>query len=170
MEFNDAEYVALGGEGSSPKLEKIQKFLVIVLMFLIFYEVSGGPFGVEDTVRAAGPFVALIGFLVFPLIWSVQEALMGTMNGGYVVWVSSALGSYWGFQPGWMKWLSGVIDNALYPARGKTGAILMCASSTADICGFGSCFFQGFHYKLLRCDHWACLEALLEIYGAEKLA
>ncbi|KAL2544139.1 putative polyamine transporter [Forsythia ovata] len=43
---------------------------------------------------------------------------MGTMfpeNGGYVVWVSSALGPYWGFQQGWMKWLSGVIDNALYP-------------------------------------------------------
>ncbi|GAU18049.1 hypothetical protein TSUD_51600 [Trifolium subterraneum] len=43
---------------------------------------------------------------------------MGTMfpeNGGYVVWVSSALGPFWGFQLGWMKWLSGVIDNALYP-------------------------------------------------------
>ncbi|KAJ1396939.1 putative polyamine transporter [Sesbania bispinosa] len=36
-------------------------------------------------------------------------------NGGYVVWVSSALGPYWGFQLGWMKWLGGVIDNALYP-------------------------------------------------------
>lgn len=37
------------------------------------------------------------------------------MVAGYVVWVSSALGPYWGFQLGWMKWLSGVIDNALYP-------------------------------------------------------
>lgn len=36
-------------------------------------------------------------------------------NSGYVVWVASALGPYWGFQQGWMKWLSGVIDNALYP-------------------------------------------------------
>ncbi|XP_061369744.1 probable polyamine transporter At1g31830 [Gastrolobium bilobum] len=36
-------------------------------------------------------------------------------SSGYVVWVSSALGPYWGFQQGWMKWLSGVIDNALYP-------------------------------------------------------
>ncbi|XP_061362454.1 probable polyamine transporter At1g31830 [Gastrolobium bilobum] len=36
-------------------------------------------------------------------------------NNGYVVWVSYALGPYWGFQQGWMKWLSGVIDNALYP-------------------------------------------------------
>ncbi|KAL1343161.1 hypothetical protein HN51_029589 [Arachis hypogaea] len=123
MESNGSiEYVALGGEGSSVNLEKFQKVPIIPLIFLIFYEVSGGPFGVEDTVRAAGPLLALIGFLVFPFIWSVPEALitaeMGTMfpeNGGYVVWVSSALGPYWGFQLGWMKWLSGIIDNALYP-------------------------------------------------------
>ncbi|KAL3722742.1 hypothetical protein ACJRO7_035019 [Eucalyptus globulus] len=116
-----SEYTALGGE-SSPKLEKFQKVSIIPLVFLIFYEVSGGPFGVEDSVKAAGPLLALLGFLIFPLIWSIPEALitaeMGTMfpeNGGYVVWVSSALGPYWGFQQGWMKWLSGVIDNALYP-------------------------------------------------------
>ncbi|GAV77250.1 AA_permease_2 domain-containing protein [Cephalotus follicularis] len=120
-ESNNADYVELG-EGLSPKLDKYQKISIIPLVFLIFYEVSGGPFGVEDSVRAAGPILALLGFLVFPFIWSVPEALitaeMGTMfpeNGGYVVWVSSALGPYWGFQQGWMKWLSGVIDNALYP-------------------------------------------------------
>lgn len=119
MESNNAEYVTLGGEGSTPKLEKMSKVSIMPLMFLIFYEVSGGPFGVEDTVRAAGPLLALLGFLLFPFIWSVPEALltaeMGTMfpeNGGYVVWVSSALGPNWGFQLGWMKWLSGVIDNA----------------------------------------------------------
>lgn len=99
-----------------------RKVSVLPLVFLIFYEVSGGPFGVEDTVRAAGPLLALLGFLLFPIIWSIPEALitaeMGTMfpeNSGYVVWVSSALGPYWGFQQGWMKWISGVIDNALYP-------------------------------------------------------
>ncbi|CAH9148666.1 unnamed protein product [Cuscuta epithymum] len=99
-----------------------RKISILPLVFIIFYEVSGGPFGVEDSVGAAGPLLALIGLLVFPIIWSVPEALitaeMGTMfpeNGGYVVWVSSAFGPYWGFQQGWMKWLSGVIDNALYP-------------------------------------------------------
>lgn len=102
--------------------ENIPKVSIIPLVFLIFYEVSGGPFGIEDSVKAAGPLLALLGFLVFPFIWSIPEALitaeMGTMfpeNGGYVVWVASALGPYWGFQQGWMKWLSGVIDNALYP-------------------------------------------------------
>ncbi|CAL9084686.1 unnamed protein product [Musa textilis] len=109
-------------ERAPPKLDNIRKVSVIPLVFLIFYEVSGGPFGIEDSVQAAGPLLAILGFLIFPFIWSIPEALitaeMGTMfpeNGGYVVWVSSALGPFWGFQQGWMKWLSGVIDNALYP-------------------------------------------------------
>ncbi|KAK6916762.1 Amino acid/polyamine transporter I [Dillenia turbinata] len=118
---NNADYVVLG-EDTSPKLVNLKKVSVIPLIFLIFYEVSGGPFGVEDTVQAAGPLLALLGFLLFPLVWSVPEALitaeLSTMfpeNAGYVAWVSTALGPFWGFQQGWMKWLGGVIDNALYP-------------------------------------------------------
>lgn len=122
-EYGEVAYVDVHEhEGSSPRAIHGNKLSVLPLVFLIFYEVSGGPFGVEDSVNAAGPLLALLGFLVFPFIWSVPEALitaeMGTMfpeNGGYVVWVSAALGPYWGFQQGWMKWLSGVIDNALYP-------------------------------------------------------
>ncbi|KAM3397326.1 putative polyamine transporter isoform X1 [Capsicum galapagoense] len=121
-EYNGAEYIGINDVPLSPRANNAKKVSLLPLIFLIFYEVSGGPFGVEDTVQAAGPLFALLGFLIFPLIWSVPEALitaeMGTMfpeNGGYVVWVSSALGPYWGFQQGWVKWLSGVIDNALYP-------------------------------------------------------
>ncbi|KAK8952474.1 putative polyamine transporter [Platanthera zijinensis] len=106
----------------SPRSKNFQKLSITSLVFLIFYEVSGGPFGIEDSVRAAGPLLSLLGFLLLPLVWSIPEALitaeLGTMfpeNGGYVLWVSSALGPFWGFQLGWMKWLSGVIDNALYP-------------------------------------------------------
>ncbi|OMO52007.1 Amino acid/polyamine transporter I [Corchorus capsularis] len=120
-QYDGAEYVTIG-EAHTPRMDNFKKVSVLPLIFLIFYEVSGGPFGVEDSVHAAGPLLALLGFLVFPFIWSIPEALitaeMGTMfpeNGGYVVWVASALGPYWGFQQGWMKWLSGVIDNALYP-------------------------------------------------------
>lgn len=30
-------------------------------------------------------------------------------------WVDTAFGPYWAFQKGWLSWLSGVTDNALYP-------------------------------------------------------
>ncbi|CAM6126533.1 unnamed protein product [Calypogeia fissa] len=98
------------------------KLSMLPFVALIFYEVSGGPFGVEDSVKAGGPLLALLGFAVFPFIWSIPEALVTAElattfpeNGGYVVWISAAFGPFWGFQEGWWKWLSGVIDNALYP-------------------------------------------------------
>lgn len=116
MEHNTAEYVDLG-EGSSPKLDNFQKVSIIPLVFLIFYEVSGGPFGVEDSVKAGGPLLALPGLFFFPFMWSIPEALitaeMGTMfpaNGGYVVWVASALGHDWVFNHGWVAILLGVFS------------------------------------------------------------
>lgn len=109
----------MGEEGnkSNPKLT------LLPLIALIFYEVSGGPFGVEDSVRGGGgPLLSLLGFLFFPLIWSIPEALVTAElattfphNAGYVIWISSAFGPFWGFQEGFCKWFSGVMDNALYP-------------------------------------------------------
>ncbi|KAL4348340.1 hypothetical protein GQ457_17G003360 [Hibiscus cannabinus] len=105
------------GAKHSPKLT------LLPLIALIFYDVSGGPFGIEDSVRAgAGPLLSLLGFMIFPLIWSIPEALITAelstsfpQNGGYVIWISSAFGPFWGFQEGFWKWFSGVMDNALYP-------------------------------------------------------
>ncbi|KAM7474736.1 hypothetical protein LguiB_021979 [Lonicera macranthoides] len=119
----------MGEEGmpSSPKntpnTKSNPKLTLLPLIALIFYEVSGGPFGVEDSVRAGGgPLLSLLGFLIFPLFWSVPEALVTAElatsfpeNGGYVIWISAAFGPFWGFQEGFWKWFSGVMDNALYP-------------------------------------------------------
>lgn len=98
------------------------KLSMLPLVALIFYEVSGGPFGVEDSVKAGGPLLALMGFTVFPFLWSIPEALVTAElatafpeNGGYVLWISAAFGPFWGFQEGFWKWFSGVMDNALYP-------------------------------------------------------
>ncbi|KAJ4804436.1 Amino acid permease family protein [Rhynchospora pubera] len=96
---------------------------VLPLIALIFYDVSGGPFGVEDSVRAGGgPLLSLLGFIVLPIFWSLPEALITAElaasfpeNGGYVVWVSAAFGPFWAFQEGFWKWASGTLDNALYP-------------------------------------------------------
>ncbi|KAK4437997.1 putative polyamine transporter [Sesamum alatum] len=106
-----------GSTKGSPKLT------ILPLIALIFYEVSGGPFGVEDSVRAGGgPLLSLLGFLIFPFFWSIPEALVTAelatffpANGGYVLWISSAFGPFWGFQEGFWRWFSGVMDNALYP-------------------------------------------------------
>ncbi|KAH8519876.1 hypothetical protein H0E87_001351 [Populus deltoides] len=117
----------MGEEGmaidAENKAKTSPKLTLLPLIALIFYDVSGGPFGVEDSVRAGGgPLLSLLGFLIFPLIWSIPEALITAElatsfpeNGGYVIWISSAFGPFWGFQEGFWKWFSGVVDNALYP-------------------------------------------------------
>ncbi|XP_078177998.1 amino acid permease family protein [Carex rostrata] len=108
---------------SATKSPSRPRLSVLPLIALIFYDVSGGPFGVEDSVRAGGgPLLALLGFIVLPIFWSLPEALITAElaasfpeNGGYVIWVSSAFGPFWGFQEGFWKWASGTLDNALYP-------------------------------------------------------
>jgi amino acid transporter len=113
-------------ENSTPRSQRsprtLGKLSTLPLVALIFYEVSGGPFGLEDSVKSGGPLLALLGFLIFPFIWCIPEALVTAElattfpeNGGYVVWTAAAFGPFWGFQEGWWKWMSGVTDNALYP-------------------------------------------------------
>jgi len=95
---------------------------VAALAALIFFNVCGGPFGCEETVSAGGPFVALLGYTVMPLVWSIPEALITAelamlfpTDSGYVAWVTAAFGPTWGFYEGFFSWLSGVADNAVYP-------------------------------------------------------
>ena len=78
--------------------------------------------GAQDAVSTGGPALALLGFLVLPLVWSVPEALVTAElatafpeDSGYVAWVTAAFGPFWGFQEGWWSWLSGVTDNSVYP-------------------------------------------------------
>ncbi|RHY31896.1 hypothetical protein DYB32_003057 [Aphanomyces invadans] len=42
------------------------------------------------------------------------------ISGGYTLWVYHAFGPFWGFQEGFWAWLSGAIDNAVYPALAVT--------------------------------------------------
>ena len=52
------------------------KLSAVALAVMVFYKVSGGPFGCEPTVQAAGPFYAIVGFIVFPILWSIPEAFI----------------------------------------------------------------------------------------------
>ena len=86
-------------------LQRVKPLTLLPLVALIFYDVSGGPFGIEDAVSSGAPLLALIGFIVLPLAWSVPEALVTAElattfpeNSGFVAWVTAAFGPWWGFK------------------------------------------------------------------------
>ncbi|KAK1735799.1 amino acid/polyamine permease family protein [Skeletonema marinoi] len=92
------------------------------LAILVFYNVSGGPFGIEPSIRAAGNFYAIVGFCIFPFIWSLPEALVTAELGSTfqdpsagVAWVEEAFGEEMGRLCGYLGWVSGATDNAIYP-------------------------------------------------------
>eukprot|EP00573_Skeletonema_grethae_P011728 CAMPEP_0201699044 /NCGR_PEP_ID=MMETSP0578-20130828/22075_1 /ASSEMBLY_ACC=CAM_ASM_000663 /TAXON_ID=267565 /ORGANISM="Skeletonema grethea, Strain CCMP 1804" /LENGTH=399 /DNA_ID=CAMNT_0048185711 /DNA_START=78 /DNA_END=1274 /DNA_ORIENTATION=- len=92
------------------------------LAILVFYNVSGGPFGIEPSIRAAGNFYAIVGFCLFPLVWSLPEALVTAELGSTfqdpsagVAWVEEAFGERMGSLCGYLAWVSGATDNAIYP-------------------------------------------------------
>ncbi|CAN4127704.1 unnamed protein product [Withania somnifera] len=102
--------------------KKSKKLSLIPLVFLIYFEVAGGPYGEEPAVQSAGPLFAILGFLIFPFIWSVPEALITAElstsfpgNGGFVTWTDRAFGPFWGSLMGTWKFLSGVINIASFP-------------------------------------------------------
>lgn len=112
----------VAADASPARSKKSNKLTLIPLIFLIYFEVAGGPYGEEPAVEAAGPLLAIIGFLVFPFIWSIPEALITAElsttfpgNGGYVIWAEQAFGPFWGSLMGTWKFLSGVINMAAYP-------------------------------------------------------
>ncbi|KAF3444410.1 hypothetical protein FNV43_RR14102 [Rhamnella rubrinervis] len=102
---------------------KPKKLALIQLIFLIYFQVAGGPYGQESAVGAAGPFFSILGFVIFPILWCIPEALITAElatcfpnNGGFVLWTHEAFGPFWGFLMGSWKFLSGVMNLASFPA------------------------------------------------------
>ena len=92
------------------------------LVALTFFSVTGGPFGQELIVRAGGPLVAIVSYVAMTLVWSVPEALMTAElssafpeAAGFAAWSSAAFGPTAGWAGAWCSWVSGVVDNAVYP-------------------------------------------------------
>ena len=93
------------------------------LAAIVFFNVSGGPYGIEDMVPAFGPGLTLLLLIVTPIVWSLPVSLaMSELasampdEGGYVTWVRRAFGPFWGFQVGWWSWIDSFVDVAVYPA------------------------------------------------------
>ncbi|NCD68687.1 APC family permease [Mucilaginibacter agri] len=104
---------------AKPVSKKIRPLQLIVI---IFFTVSGGPYGLESLISYAGSHAALLLLLVTPMLWDVPAILtvaelnsMMPMEGGYYQWVKNALGMRFGFYEGWWTWLYTFIDLAIYP-------------------------------------------------------
>ena len=102
----------------------LKKELTLVpLAAIVFFNVSGGPYGIEDTVPAFGPGLTLLLLVLTPLVWSLPVALVMSElasalpdEGGYVTWTTRAFGRFWGFQVGWWSWIDSFVDVAVFPA------------------------------------------------------
>lgn len=88
----------------------------------MFCLVSGGPHGLEESVKESGAGMGLLLILVLPLLWAYPIALMTAeltsaipVEGGYYAWSKRALGPFWGFLCGWWTWLYSLADAAIYP-------------------------------------------------------
>ncbi|HEY7281686.1 MAG TPA: APC family permease, partial [Actinomycetota bacterium] len=92
------------------------------LVFIMFFTVSGGAYGLEDVIGSSGAGIGLLLIIITPLIWSIPTAYMVAelstampVEGGYYYWVKKAMGPFWGFQEGWWSWLTTWVDMAIYP-------------------------------------------------------
>src|SRR6204780_5951490 len=100
-----------------------RKMRFLPLIAATYFMVSGGPYGIEDILGGAGFLKAIVILLVLPFLWSLPTALMiGELaraipaEGGFYVWVRRAMGSFWGFQEGWLSLSASIFDMAIYPA------------------------------------------------------
>src|SRR5665213_1900757 len=135
-----------------------RKIRPVQLIAVIFFTVSGGPYGLEPLLTYAGQHGALLLFLITPLLWDVPAIFtvlelnsMMPVTGGYYKWVKNALGTRWGFYEGWWTWLYTFVDLAIYP-----GLFVLYASF----------FFPGlmeYRIPLCLCVIWA--SAGLNILG-----
>jgi len=95
---------------------------LLSLVCVMYLVVSGGPYGLEDAVRFAGPKLAILLCLVVPLTLSLPTALMAAeltalmpLEGGFYFWVKEALGPFAGFAEAYLTVLYTAVDMAIYP-------------------------------------------------------
>lgn len=84
--------------------------------------VAGGPWGLELSVKEAGPGPVFLCFLLLPIVFSLPQALitaeLSTLfddNGGVVTWVRAAFGDFAAWIVGVNAVIGAIVDLALYP-------------------------------------------------------
>jgi amino acid transporter len=104
---------------AQPSLKKLK---LLPLAAVIFFTVSGGPYGLEALLGYGGKNGSLLLLLAVPILWDIPAILtvfelnsMMPVNGGYYQWVKRALGMRMAFYEGWLTWLYTFVDLAIYP-------------------------------------------------------
>src|ERR1041384_762168 len=92
------------------------------LIAATYLMVSGGPFGLEDTVLQMGYKGAILVLLITPLIWAMPSGVMVAElasaipeEGGFYSWARRAMGPFGGFLEAWLTMVGSVFDMAIYP-------------------------------------------------------
>ena len=98
------------------------KAKLFALIPILFFSVSGGPYGLEEIVTSVGPINTLLLILIIPIVWTIPECMVVAelssnypVQGGYYKWVQMSMGKFWGFMEGWWSILYTLIDLSLYP-------------------------------------------------------
>lgn len=98
------------------------KIRILQLAAVIFFTVSGGPYGLEPLLQYAGNHLSILLLLIVPFLWDIPSILtvlelnsMMPVEGGYYKWVKTALGTRFGFYEGIWTWLYTFVDLAIYP-------------------------------------------------------
>ena len=121
--MDHADFAALGEVTARPlHLPRARRLNFFALVGVMFFIVCGGAYGLEPLVGAVGPGWAVVLVIATPLLWSLPIALMVAelssampREGGYYVWVRTALGNFWAVQEGWWTSCYMVVDLAVYP-------------------------------------------------------
>ena len=99
-----------------------KKIRILQLAAVIFFTVSGGPYGLEPLLQYAGDHLSILLLLIVPFLWDVPAILtvmelnsMMPVEGGYYKWVRNALGNRFGFYEGMWTWCYTFVDLAIYP-------------------------------------------------------
>jgi amino acid transporter len=118
-----APAVGSGTAAERVEVRSVQRTLTLgAIVSIIFFTVSGGPYGLEDLMGGSGAGMSLVLIVLIPLIWSAPIALMCAelsttlpAQGGYYVWSKRSMGPFASFCQGWWAWLTTWVDMALYP-------------------------------------------------------
>src|ERR1039458_6736942 len=104
------------------RLPDSRRLNLLPLIGVVFFVVCGGAYGLEPVVAAVGGGWAIALIVLVPAVWSLPIALMVAElssampeDGGYYVWVRTALGDFWGVQEAWWTVCYTFIDVFFYP-------------------------------------------------------